>query len=57
MWDWFTPAGRPDIGDTATEVTYPKRLLQQIESEEEMAHEQLDTRVKNSTGDSLVSCK
>ncbi|XP_029912829.1 disintegrin and metalloproteinase domain-containing protein 11-like isoform X2 [Myripristis murdjan] len=52
MWDWFSPAGRPDSRDTATEVTYPKRLVQQIESEEEMAHEHLGTRVKNSTGDS-----
>lgn len=52
MWDWFTPAGR---ADTATEITYPKQLLQQTESEEEMAHDQLDTRVKNNTGDSSVS--
>lgn len=56
MWDWFTPAGQPDSGDTATKITYPKRLVQQIKSEEEMAHDHLDTRVKNSTGDSLVSC-
>ncbi|XP_051243739.1 disintegrin and metalloproteinase domain-containing protein 11-like isoform X1 [Dicentrarchus labrax] len=51
MWDWFTLAGRPGSGDTATKITYPKRLVQQIESEEEMAHDHLDTRVKNSTGD------
>lgn len=56
MWDWFTPVGRPDNRDTATEVTYPKRLVQQIESEEEMAHDYLDTRVKNSTGEASVSC-
>lgn len=56
MWDWFTPAGWADSGDAATEVTYPKRLVQQIESEEEMAHDHLDTRVKNGTGDTSVSC-
>ncbi|XP_047427587.1 disintegrin and metalloproteinase domain-containing protein 11-like isoform X2 [Mugil cephalus] len=51
MWGWFISRGRPDSGDI--EVTYPKRLVQQIESEEEMAHDFLDTRVKNSTGDAL----
>lgn len=55
MWDWFTPAGWAGSGDAASQVTYPKRLVQQIESEEEMAHDHLDTRVKNSTGDPLVS--
>ncbi|KAM7371617.1 hypothetical protein PAMP_008835 [Pampus punctatissimus] len=55
MWDWFTPAGQPDDGDASTQVTYPKRLVQQIQSEEEMAHDFLDTRVKkkNATGDTL----
>lgn len=56
MWDWFTPVGWPDSRDTATEVTYPTRLVQQIESAEEMAHDYLDTRVKNSTGEASVSC-
>lgn len=56
MWDWFTPAGWLDSGDNDTKVTYPKRLVQQIKSEEEMAHDHLDTRVKNSTGDTSVSC-
>uniref|UniRef100_A0A7N8XE80 Disintegrin and metalloproteinase domain-containing protein 11-like n=2 Tax=Mastacembelus armatus TaxID=205130 RepID=A0A7N8XE80_9TELE len=51
MWDWFTPVGRQDSQDTATEVTYPKRLVQQIESEDEMAHGYLGTRVKNITGE------
>lgn len=55
IWDWFTPAGRPNGEDATTEVTYPKRLVQQIRSEEEMAHGFLDTRVKNDTGDTLVS--
>lgn len=56
-WDWFTPDGWPDGGDAsmATEITFPKRLVQQIKSEEEMAHERLDTRVKNGSGDSSVS--
>lgn len=56
MWDWFTPVGWPDSRDAATEVTYPTRLVQQIKSEEEMAHDYLDTRVKNSTGEASVSC-
>ena len=55
IWDWFTPAGQPDSGDTAIEVTYPKRLVQKIESEGEMARDYLDTRVKNSTENTLVS--
>lgn len=55
LWDWFTPAGQSGGGDTATEVTHPKRLVQQIESSEEMAHDHLDTRVKNSTRNTLVS--
>ncbi|XP_020560791.2 disintegrin and metalloproteinase domain-containing protein 11 [Oryzias latipes] len=50
MWDWFAPPGRLDAGDS--EITFPKRLVQQIESEEEMAHDFLDTRVKNSSKDS-----
>lgn len=53
MWDWFAPPGRLDAGDS--EITYPKRLVQQIESEEEMAHDFLDTRVKNSSRSSTVS--
>ncbi|KAM3598449.1 uncharacterized protein V6R79_018102 [Siganus canaliculatus] len=51
MWDWFTPEGWLDSRETATEITHPKRLVQQIESEEEMAHHYLDTRVKNSSGE------
>uniref|UniRef100_A0A3B5QCY6 ADAM metallopeptidase domain 11 n=1 Tax=Xiphophorus maculatus TaxID=8083 RepID=A0A3B5QCY6_XIPMA len=50
LWDWFAPSGQLDNGET--EITYPKRLVQQIKSEEEMAHDFLDTRVKNSSGDS-----
>ncbi|KAF3846023.1 hypothetical protein F7725_003101 [Dissostichus mawsoni] len=53
IWDWFTPAGQPESGDTAIEVTYPKRLVQKIESEGEMARDYLDTRVKNSTENTL----
>lgn len=56
IWDWFAPAGWADgRAAAATEVTYPKRLVQQIDSVEEMAHDHLDTRVKNSTGDTSVS--
>lgn len=54
-WEWFTPAGWAAGGPGAAEVTYPKRLVQQIDSEEETAHERLETRVKNSTGDTSVS--
>lgn len=56
MWDWFGPSGRLDHRETATEVAYPKRLVQQTESEEEMAHDYLNTRVRNGTGDGSVSC-
>uniref|UniRef100_A0AAQ5Z326 ADAM metallopeptidase domain 11 n=1 Tax=Amphiprion ocellaris TaxID=80972 RepID=A0AAQ5Z326_AMPOC len=50
MWDWFSPVGSPDGG----EITYPKRLVQQIKSEEEMPHDLLDTRVKkNGTGGTM----
>lgn len=56
LWDWLTPAGWANSRDTSTEVTYPKRLVQQIESEEEMTHDHLDTRAENSTGDTSVSC-
>ena len=55
LWDWFSPVGWADRGDHTSEVTYPKRLVQQIESEEELAHDRLDTRVKNSSGDTSVS--
>ncbi|CAB1431391.1 unnamed protein product [Pleuronectes platessa] len=54
MWGWFTPAGRPDSGDTAAEITHPKWLVQQTESEEEVAQDFFDTRVKNSTGDTRL---
>lgn len=55
MWDWFAPARWAERGDTAAEVTYPKRLVQQIESEEELAHDRLDTRAKNDSGETSVS--
>ncbi|XP_028979635.1 disintegrin and metalloproteinase domain-containing protein 11 isoform X3 [Esox lucius] len=47
VWDWFSPKERGDGSENAAEVTYPKRLLQQMESEEEIAHSYLDTRVQN----------
>lgn len=55
MWDWFAPSGRQDVWETATEITFPKRLVQQTQSEEEMAHDFLTTLARNSSGDSLVS--
>lgn len=51
VWDWFSMGRRRDGTDTSSEVTYPKRLVHQPESEEEMAHGKLDTRVKNTTGE------
>uniref|UniRef100_A0A8C7K9Y9 Peptidase M12B propeptide domain-containing protein n=1 Tax=Oncorhynchus kisutch TaxID=8019 RepID=A0A8C7K9Y9_ONCKI len=50
LWDWFSPEERGDSSDIAVEVAYPKRLVQQMESEEEMSHGYLDTRMKNTTG-------
>ncbi|CDQ90677.1 unnamed protein product [Oncorhynchus mykiss] len=55
LWDWFSPEERGDSSDIAAEVTYPKRLVQQMESKEEMSHGYLDTRVKNTTGGTSVS--
>uniref|UniRef100_A0A3Q2XH49 ADAM metallopeptidase domain 11 n=1 Tax=Hippocampus comes TaxID=109280 RepID=A0A3Q2XH49_HIPCM len=40
---------RAEASDTAAQVTYPKRLVQRTESEQEMVHGHLDTRVKNNT--------
>lgn len=54
-WNWFTLPGWSENQDAPTEVTRPKRLVQQIESEEEMSHHHLDTRVKNSSVDTVVS--
>ncbi|KAJ7992329.1 hypothetical protein DPEC_G00277400 [Dallia pectoralis] len=51
LWDRFPPRERGDAGETAAEVTRPRRLLRQIESEDEIAHSYLDTRVKKSTED------
>lgn len=39
----------------AEEVVQPKRLLQQIHSQEELLHSHLDTRVKNYTAGVQVS--
>ncbi|XP_028287749.1 disintegrin and metalloproteinase domain-containing protein 11 isoform X1 [Parambassis ranga] len=44
LWEWVSlDGGIP----SAEEVVQPKRLLQQIHSEEELQHSRLDTRVKN----------
>ncbi|XP_067088935.1 disintegrin and metalloproteinase domain-containing protein 11-like isoform X1 [Osmerus mordax] len=50
VWDWFPLVERGDGSDSAAEVTYPKRLLQQMKSGKEMAHGYLSTRAKNSSG-------
>lgn len=42
--EWGSPEGRLP---PAEEVVQPKRLLQQIHTEEELLHSRLDTRVKN----------
>ncbi|XP_049601133.1 disintegrin and metalloproteinase domain-containing protein 11 isoform X2 [Syngnathus scovelli] len=48
--DWSPWSGqRMEGSDTAAQVTFPKRLVRRTESEQEMAHEHLDTRVKNNT--------
>ena len=55
VWEWFsTSAGRHDSSEPTGEITYPRRLVQQIESEEEIVRESLDTRVKNGTVEKLV---
>ncbi|XP_019752795.1 disintegrin and metalloproteinase domain-containing protein 11-like isoform X2 [Hippocampus comes] len=49
-WDRSSWSGqRAEASDTAAQVTYPKRLVQRTESEQEMVHGHLDTRVKNNT--------
>nr|XP_057905276.1 disintegrin and metalloproteinase domain-containing protein 11-like isoform X4 [Doryrhamphus excisus] len=48
-WDGSSRSGQTEGSDTAAQVTYPKRLVWRIESEEELAHGYLDTRVKNNT--------
>uniref|UniRef100_A0AAV2KGJ3 Uncharacterized protein n=1 Tax=Knipowitschia caucasica TaxID=637954 RepID=A0AAV2KGJ3_KNICA len=48
VWDWFSLGRRRDSGDTSSEVTYPKRLVQHTQTEEETAHGRLDTRINNS---------
>ncbi|XP_054614983.1 disintegrin and metalloproteinase domain-containing protein 11-like isoform X2 [Dunckerocampus dactyliophorus] len=48
-WNGSSWSGRTEVSDTAAQVTYPKRLVWRIESEEELAHGYIDTRVKNDT--------
>ncbi|XP_066554662.1 disintegrin and metalloproteinase domain-containing protein 11 isoform X2 [Amia ocellicauda] len=47
--DWGTPGERWERSQSAEEITQPKRLLQQINSEHEIKHGHLDTRVRNDT--------
>nr|XP_061837848.1 disintegrin and metalloproteinase domain-containing protein 11-like isoform X2 [Nerophis lumbriciformis] len=46
-WVGSSWSGQAEGSDTAAQVTYPKRLVRRIESEKELAHAHLDTRVKN----------
>uniref|UniRef100_A0A673Z610 ADAM metallopeptidase domain 11 n=1 Tax=Salmo trutta TaxID=8032 RepID=A0A673Z610_SALTR len=48
-WEWQPAEEQGDRGPAVEEVTQPKRLLQQIDSEGELVHRHLDTRVKNHT--------
>ncbi|XP_042161236.1 disintegrin and metalloproteinase domain-containing protein 11 isoform X2 [Oncorhynchus tshawytscha] len=48
-WEWQPSEEQGDRGPAVEEVTQPKRLLQQIDSEGELVHLHLDTRVKNHT--------
>ncbi|KAJ8344694.1 hypothetical protein SKAU_G00288870 [Synaphobranchus kaupii] len=49
IWNWEALEDRGERGTDAEEVTKPSRLLQQMDSEGEIIHGQLDTRVKNDT--------
>lgn len=53
-WDLFTPARWAQSEDSTSEVAYPKRLVQQSESGEELEHDRLDTRAKSDGGDPSV---
>uniref|UniRef100_A0A6Q2ZQ56 ADAM metallopeptidase domain 11 n=1 Tax=Esox lucius TaxID=8010 RepID=A0A6Q2ZQ56_ESOLU len=48
-WEWDAVEEHGDRGQAVEEIVQPKRLLQQINSEEELVHHHLDTRVKNHT--------
>ncbi|KAK6329086.1 hypothetical protein J4Q44_G00010640 [Coregonus suidteri] len=48
-WEWQPAEEQGGRGPAVEEVTQPKRLLQQIDSEGELVHRHLDTRVKNYT--------
>lgn len=50
VWDLFPPAWWAQSRDSAQEVAYPKRLVQQVQSGEELAHDRLDTRAKSAGG-------
>ncbi|KAG9343966.1 hypothetical protein JZ751_012441 [Albula glossodonta] len=49
VWDWDALEDRGERGAADEEVTKPKRLLWQMDSEGEIIHGHLDTRVKNHT--------
>ncbi|XP_045070530.1 disintegrin and metalloproteinase domain-containing protein 11-like isoform X1 [Coregonus clupeaformis] len=48
-WEWQPAEEQGGRGPAVEEVTQPKRLLQQIDTEGELVHRHLDTRVKNYT--------
>ena len=50
--EWVSLEGRLP---PAEEVVQPKRLVQQIHTEEELLHSRLNTRVSNSTAGAQVS--
>lgn len=54
-WDLFTSARWAQSSDSASEVAYPKRLVQQIESGEELEHDRLDTRAKSDGNGGVTS--
>ncbi|KAM6951113.1 disintegrin and metalloproteinase domain-containing protein 11 [Aplochiton taeniatus] len=49
VWEWEPAEDGGERLPAVEEVTQPKRLLQQIDSEGELEHGYLDTRVKNHT--------
>ncbi|KAJ7984570.1 hypothetical protein DPEC_G00356160 [Dallia pectoralis] len=48
-WDWDAAEKQGDKAPVVEEVVQPKRLLQQFDSDDELVHHHLDTRVKNHT--------
>ncbi|KAJ8414346.1 hypothetical protein AAFF_G00052160 [Aldrovandia affinis] len=49
VWKWAAPEEQGERSGAVEEITKPKRLLQQVDSEGEIVHGHLDTLVKNNT--------